>query len=95
MILGLLNITSHIWLLSLINLAVAILIGFKAVKNKDFQKYFVRRIDIVAIIIVLAIFTVMFFKDLYIYKGASASRRYRAFRPRSAVFMPDNKKVPA
>ena len=69
MILGLLNITSHIWLLSLINLAVAILIGFKAVKNKDFQKYFVRKIDIVAIIIVLAIFTVMFFKDLYIYKG--------------------------
>ena len=34
-----------------------------------FQKYFVRKIDIVAIIIVLAIFTVMFFKDLYIYKG--------------------------
>lgn len=69
MILGLLNITSHIWLLSLINLVVAILIGFKAVKDKDFQKYFVRKIDIAAIVIALAIFTVMFFKDLYIYKG--------------------------
>ncbi len=69
MLLGLLNITSHIWLLSIINIVVAILIGFKAIKTKDFQKYFVRKIDIVAIVIVFAIFTVMFFKDLYIYKG--------------------------
>lgn len=69
MLLGLLNITSHIWLLSIINLVVAVLIGFKAVKNKDYQKYFVRKLDIVAIIIALALFTVMFFKDLYIYKG--------------------------
>lgn len=69
MILGLLNITSHIWLLSLINLVVAILIGFNSVKNKDFQKYFVRKLDIAAILIVLIMFTIMFFKDLYIYKG--------------------------
>lgn len=69
MLLGLLNITSHIWLLSLINVMVAILIGFKSIKNKDFQKYFIRKLDIAAILIVFAIFTVMFFKDLYIYKG--------------------------
>ena len=45
MILGLLNITSHIWLLSIINLLVSVALGYKAVKNKDMQKYFVRPKD--------------------------------------------------
>lgn len=69
MLLGLLNITSHIWLLSIINIVVASLIGFKSIKSKDFQKYYVRKLDIAAILIIFAIFTVMFFKDLYIHKG--------------------------
>lgn len=69
MVLGLLNITSHIWLLSLINIVVSVLISFKAIKNKDFQKYFVRKLDIAAILVILAIFTVMLVKDLYIHKG--------------------------
>ncbi len=69
MVLGLLNITSYIWFLSLINLAVAFGLGFKTLKNKEFQKYTVRKIDIFCLSIVLIIFLVMFFKDLYIYKG--------------------------
>lgn len=69
MLLGLVNITSHIWLLSIINLAVAVLLGYKPIKNKDFQKYFVRKLDVVAFVIILAIFSVMFVKDLYIFNG--------------------------
>ena len=53
MILGLLNITSYIWFLSIINLLVAFVLGYKAIKNKDMQKYFVRKQDIVGIIIAL------------------------------------------
>lgn len=69
MVLGLLNITSHIWLLSIINLCFAFGLGFKAFKNKDIQKYFVRKQDIAGIIVILIIFGVMFVKDLYIFKG--------------------------
>lgn len=56
MILGLLNITAHLLLLSLINVGFGILLGYKAIKNKDYQKYFVRKQDIAGLGIVLAIF---------------------------------------
>ena len=69
MVLGLLNITSHIWLLSIINLLVSFGLGFKAIKNKDMQKYFVRKKDIAGIIIAFIIFGVMLVKDLYIHNG--------------------------
>ena len=69
MVLGLLNITSHIWLLSIINIAFAILLGYKAIKNKKAQKYFVTKLSIIGTIIIFIIFGVMFFKDLYILKG--------------------------
>ena len=63
MVLGLLNITSHIWLLSIINLLVSFGLGYKAIRNKDMQKYFVRKKDIAGIIIAFIIFGVMLVKD--------------------------------
>ena len=69
MILGLLHITSYIFLLSLINICFSVTLGYKAVKNKDYQKYFVRKTDVIGILVVLIILGVMFVKDLYIYKG--------------------------
>ena len=69
MVLGLLNITSYIWLLSIINLLVSAGLGYKAIKNKDMQKYFVRKQDIAGIIVALIVFSVMLVKDLYIHKG--------------------------
>lgn len=84
MVLGLLNITSHIWLLSIINLIVALGLSYKTIKYKKTQKYFVRKIDVVGLIVILIIFAVMFFKDLYIYKGdithfaVDSSVHYRA-----------------
>ena len=69
MILGLLNITSHIWLLSIINILVSVALSYKAIKYKEIQKYFVRKIDIIGILVIFTIFAVMFFKDLYIHNG--------------------------
>lgn len=69
MVLGLLNITSHILLLSLINILVSVALGFKSIKNKDFQKYYIKKQDFIAVTLVLVIFLIMFIKDLYIYKG--------------------------
>lgn len=69
MILGLLNITSHIWLLSIINLLVAGSLSYKSIRYKKVQKYYVRKMDIVGLVIILAIFAVMLVKDLYIHKG--------------------------
>lgn len=69
MILGLLKITSHIWLLAIINVLVAFGLSFKAIKTKDYQKYTVTKFDVVGILLVLVIFTVMFVKDLYIFSG--------------------------
>ena len=69
MFLGLLNITSHIWLLSVINLLVSGGLGYKAIKNKDMQKYYVRKQDIFGILVALIVFGVMLVKDLYIHKG--------------------------
>ena len=39
MLLGLLKITCHLWLLSLINIGFAVALGYKSIKNKEFQKY--------------------------------------------------------
>lgn len=69
MVLGLLNITSHIWLLSIINILVAIGLAYRVIRYREIQKYFVRKIDIVGIVIILAVFAIMFVKDLYIFNG--------------------------
>ena len=84
MILGLLNITSDIWLLSIINLVVSLILSYRVIRYKETQKYFVRKLEIAGILIILAIFAVMFVKDLYIYKGdithfaVDSSIHYRA-----------------
>lgn len=69
MILGVLNIKMEIWLLSIIYLILAALMGCISFKKKEFQKYTVRKIDIFCVIVILIIFGVMFVKDLYIFHG--------------------------
>lgn len=64
MILGLLKITCHLWLLSLINVAFSVLLGYRAVKYKEFQKYTVRKRDFVGLAIVVAIFAVIVVKEI-------------------------------
>ena len=94
MILGLLNITSYIWLLSIINILVTVFLGFKAVKNKDFQKYYIRKIDVVAVLCIFIIFAVMFVKDLYIFNGdISHMAMDSAVHYRAAKHYSDNLKI--
>lgn len=64
MILGLLKITCHLWLLSSINVVFAVVLGYKAVKNKDFQKYTVQRQDIIGLAVLCAIFAVIVVKEI-------------------------------
>jgi len=84
MVLGLLNITSHLWLLSIINLLFAIAFSYRVIRHKEIQKYFVTKFDIIGIVVILVIFSVMFVKDLYIYNGdishwaVDSSVHYRA-----------------
>lgn len=94
MILGLLNITSHIWLLSLINLAVSAILSYKVIRYKETQKYFVRKIDIASIVIIFIIFGVMFVKDLYIYNGDISHMAVdSAIHYRAAKHYSDNLKI--
>lgn len=69
MILGILNIKQNIWLLSIINTIIGVVLLYKPIKNKECQKYKVSKLDIFMISVILIMFTVMFFKDLYIHKG--------------------------
>ena len=56
MILGLLKITCYLWLLSIINVIFAVVLGYKVIKNKEYQKYTVSRKDIAGLAIVCTIF---------------------------------------
>ena len=64
MILGLLKITCHLWLLSIINVAVGNALAYKTVKNKDFQKYTVSKKDLAGFAILCAIFAVIVVKEI-------------------------------
>ncbi len=94
MILGILNITSQIWLLSIINIIVALALSYKTIRHKKVQKYFVRKLDILGIVIILIIFAVMFVKDLYIFNGdISHFAVDSAIHYRAAKHYSDNLKV--
>ena len=64
MILGLLKITCHLWLLSIINIAFSVVLGYKAVKNKDFQNYTASKQDFIGLAILCAIFAIIVVKEI-------------------------------
>ena len=68
MLLGVLRIPAHLWLLSIINLIKGLSIFIFGRKN-GFQKYTCSKKDVAGILLLLIVFSVMFVKDLYIYKG--------------------------
>lgn len=94
MLLGLLNITSHLWLLSLINLVFSCLLGYKTIRKKEIQKYFVTKLSVLGLILIFVIFGVMLFKDLYIHKGAITHQAVdSAVHYRAAKHYSDNLKI--
>lgn len=68
-VLGFIKIPANLWLLSIINLVIAGMLLYRVIKFKAIQKYEVRKLDIVGLLVVLAIFAIMFVKDLYITDG--------------------------
>ena len=64
MILGLLKITSYLWLLSIINVIFAVILGYKAVKNKEYQKYTVSKKDVAGLLILCAIFSYIVIREI-------------------------------
>lgn len=94
MILGLLNITAHIWILAIINLAFGAILGVKPIIKRDIQKYKVTKFDIAGILLILVLFSVMFVKDLYIYNGdISHFAVDSAIHYRAAKHYSDNLKI--
>ncbi len=94
MLLGLLNITSHLWLLSLINLVFSMILGYKAVVKKEIQKYSVSKLSVAGLLLIFVIFGVMFFKDLYIHNGDITHRAVdSAVHYRAAKHYSDNLKI--
>ena len=69
MFFGLLAIASNMLMLSIINLAFSVFLGYKAVKNKDFQKYYFSKMEIAGLLVILVVFGVMLVKDVRIQKG--------------------------
>lgn len=94
MVLGILNITSHLWLLSLINICFSILLGYKAIVKKEIQKYYISKLSVVGLIIIFIIFGIMLYKDLYLYKGNITHQAVdSAVHYRAAKHYADNLKI--
>ena len=68
MFLGVLRIPAHLWILSIINFVKGLSILLFC-KKKGIQQYNCSKESVVGIILMLILFSVMFVKDLYIYKG--------------------------
>lgn len=64
MILGLLKVTCHLGLLAAVNSGFGIALGFNAFKNKDFQKYTVKKQDFIGLAILFGIFAIIVIRDI-------------------------------
>lgn len=93
MVFGLLAIASNMLMLSIINLAFSVFLGYKAIKNKDIQKYYFSKIEIAGLLVILVIFGIMLVKDIRIQKGdivhiaIDSSIHYRAAKHYSDTMM--------
>ena len=93
MFFGLIAIASNMLMLSIVNLAFAALLGFKAIKNKDIQKYYFSKMEIAGLLVILIIFGIMLVKDVKIQEGdivhiaIDSSIHYRAAKHYSDTMM--------
>ena len=94
MTIGMLNITLHIWLLTIINFTLGCFLLYKPIIKKEMQKYKFSKLDTVGFIVILIIFAIMFFKDLYIQNGdISHAAIDSAIHYRAAKHYSDNLKL--
>lgn len=69
MFFGLLAITLNLLFFSLINICLSVVLGYKAIKNKDFQRYYFSKTEIAGLLIIVLMFGVMLVKDMKIQNG--------------------------
>ena len=93
MFFGLIAIASNMFLLTMVNVLFIFILGYKAVKNKDFQKYYYCKKEIAGLLIITLMFGIMLVKDMKIQKGNIAhiaidsSIHYRAAKHYSDSMM--------
>lgn len=93
MFFGLIAIASNMLLLSIVNIFFTAILGYKAIKNKDFQKYYFCKKEIAGLIIITLVFGVMLVKDMKIQNGdvvhiaIDSSIHYRAAKHYSDTMM--------
>lgn len=69
MFFGLLAIASNMLMLSIINLAFSAFLGYRAIRYKEFQKYYYSKMEIAGLLVILVVFGVMLVKDVRIQRG--------------------------
>lgn len=69
MFFGLLAIPLNLLVFSFINICLAVFLSFKAIKSKDFQKYYFSKTEIAGLVIIILMFGIMLVKDMKIQNG--------------------------
>ena len=93
MFFGLLAIPLNLFVFSIINLCFSVILGIKAIKNKEFQKYYFSKFEIIGLVIITLMFGVMLVKDMKIQRGdivhiaVDSSIHYRAAKHYSDTLM--------
>lgn len=93
MIFGLIAISSNMLILSIVNILFSVILGYKAIKTKDFQKYYYSKTEIAGLLVIVVMFGVMLVKDVRIQRGdivhfaIDSSIHYRAAKHYSDTMM--------
>ena len=93
MFFGLLAIKLNLAIFSLINVCLSIVLGWKAVKNKEIQKYYFSKNEILGLVVIFLMFGIMLVKDMKIQNGdivhiaIDSSIHYRAAKHYSDTLM--------
>lgn len=93
MFFGLLAIASNMLLLSFVNILFTFVLGYRTIKNKNFQKYYYSKKEIAGLLVITLMFIVMLVKDMKIQNGdivhvaIDSSIHYRAAKHYSDTMM--------
>ena len=93
MFFGLLALPLNLLIFSLINILLSFVLGFRAIKKKDFQKYYFSKYEILGLVVITLVFGIMLFKDMKIQNGdivhiaIDSSIHYRAAKHFSDTMM--------
>lgn len=93
MFFGLLAVRLNLAIFSLLNICLSVVLGWKAIKNKEIQNYYFSKIEILGLIVIIILFGIMLVKDMKIQNGdivhiaIDSSIHYRAAKHYSDTLM--------